>query len=371
METKKSLYTKWQFAVCRVILGTYLAIKWLNILLTDQRILLQLTVPFEVFQVWAISFKPQLTIVFLAMMVMSSICFLLGIQRRITSACLFTGTIISGQNTLIIELLLLAMALMPSGEALQWRNIKGSPNWKLADSIFAGIWVMIGATYFISGYFAWKYSAIPSSGIDHYATPYMPYIWIITYQIGISVLCIFKSTRQYAWSAIILIDIVLRNVVCFFNAEPLVMYPIIFYMFAIGPDWFMNKKDINQRIVFFDGLCGRYNGWVDFLLDIDHDKRLKFSPLQSDAAKDMLGDHALNMDSIIYYRDSNVYTKSKAVLLILQDMGGIWATTIIFRVIPKIVRNIIYDVIAKNRYNVFGKYDTCRVPTPEESHRFL
>ena len=52
-------------------------------------------------------------------------------------------------------------------------------------------------------------------------------------------------------------------------------------------------------------------------------------------------------------------------------MGGLWAIAMMFRVIPAMVRNAIYDIVAKNRYKVFGKYDTCRIPSPEEMGRFL
>ena len=106
-------------------------------------------------------------------------------------------------------------------------------------------------------------------------------------------------------------------------------------------------------------------------MDVDNYQRLTFSPLQSNFAKETLGDRALDMDSIIYFRNGKAYSKSLAVILILQDMGGLWAIAMMFRVIPAMVRNAIYDIVAKNRYKVFGKYDACRIPSPEEMGRFL
>ena len=97
-------------------------------------------------------------------------------------------------------------------------------------------------------------------------------------------------------------DGLIQNIVCFFNADPLILSPLIFFIFAIDLDWFINKKDKNQRIVFFDGICGICNGLVDFLLNVDNYQRLTFSPLQSNFSKETLGDRTLDMDSIIYFR---------------------------------------------------------------------
>ena len=183
-----ALYSKWQFAVGRVMLGVYLAINWLSILLSNQSKLLTLNIAHLTVQ------TPKVSIVFVSTMIIFSIFFLLGIQRRIASICLWLGYLISGQMNIIIELLLFAMAFIPTGEAMSWRNIKGNLHWKLANSIFIGMWMMIGGLYFVLGYFAWKHEPL----IQHYAASYIPYFWIIVYQIGVAILSIFKVSRLYA-----------------------------------------------------------------------------------------------------------------------------------------------------------------------------
>jgi predicted DCC family thiol-disulfide oxidoreductase YuxK len=76
-------------------------------------------------------------------------------------------------------------------------------------------------------------------------------------------------------------------------------------------------------------------------------------------------------DSIFYLRDGKIFSKSTAVLMALSDLGGMWKVVIIFKLIPHPLRDLVYGVVAKNRYKLFGKYETCRLPTPEERAKFL
>lgn len=128
-----------------------------------------------------------------------------------------------------------------------------------------------------------------------------------------------------------------------------------------------------MRIIFFDGVCGLCNGFIDFLMTIDKSRQFHFSPLQSEfAQKKLPANFTSDLKSVIYIDHENkMYSKSEAVLRILYDIGGLWKISMIGNFLPKKIMNGAYDMIAANRYKVFGKKETCRMPTPEERKRFL
>ena len=125
-------------------------------------------------------------------------------------------------------------------------------------------------------------------------------------------------------------------------------------------------------IVFFDGVCGLCNQTVDYLLRRDRLAVLRFSPLQGKAAKELLKLKGDNFDSIIYLDETGEHTESGAIARMLWRIGGFSRVigALLF-IIPPILRNACYRVIARNRYNWFGKKETCRIPTAEERSRFL
>jgi len=81
--------------------------------------------------------------------------------------------------------------------------------------------------------------------------------------------------------------------------------------------------------------------------------------------------HSEKIDSIIYLKDDKYFIKSTAVLNILKDLGGFWKTIYAFIIIPKFIRDFVYDMVAKSRYRVFGKRESCMVPNEKFESRFL
>lgn len=129
-----------------------------------------------------------------------------------------------------------------------------------------------------------------------------------------------------------------------------------------------------DNIVFFDGVCNLCNGLVIFIIKHDHKRRIRFAPLQSDIAGKLLSEtnpELLNIDSVIYITGSKNFTGSDAILHMLRDMGGGWKIFYAFKVIPRFIRDYIYNVIAANRYGMFGKRDSCMIPGPGVKERFL
>lgn len=127
-----------------------------------------------------------------------------------------------------------------------------------------------------------------------------------------------------------------------------------------------------MNVIFFDGYCGLCNGFVDFMMRIDHKGIFKFSPLQSEYAKSHVeASDIQELKSVVVLIDGKTYRKAEGVLKALTLLGGIWRSTTLFTYLPDRILNYGYDLVAENRYSLFGKSETCRLPTPEEKSRFI
>ena len=130
--------------------------------------------------------------------------------------------------------------------------------------------------------------------------------------------------------------------------------------------------DNNENIVFYDGKCALCNRFVQILLNLDHEKRLKFSSLQGNLAKEVLNHQLMeNMDSIVFLKGGNIYTHSMAVIRILKEIGGFWQLMMIFALIPRPLRDGIYQYVAHNRYQWFGSLDYCAILDDKDKERIL
>lgn len=129
-----------------------------------------------------------------------------------------------------------------------------------------------------------------------------------------------------------------------------------------------------RDVVLFDGVCNLCNGAVDFILDRDPEGRLAFASLQSEAGQELLSQYGLsteNFDSVVLLKEGKVYQKSTAALEIAGRLSGAWPLLKVFKLVPRPLRDLIYNFIGRNRYRFFGKREQCRMPTPEIRTRFL
>ncbi len=128
-------------------------------------------------------------------------------------------------------------------------------------------------------------------------------------------------------------------------------------------------------ILFFDGVCNLCNGSVHFLLKRDREHVFRFASLQSEAAHQLLSEHAPGVelpDSMILLQEGSLYTESTAVLRTARVLGGTWSWLyFLFIWIPSPLRDWAYRRVAGNRYRWFGKREQCLLPTPEFENRFL
>lgn len=128
-----------------------------------------------------------------------------------------------------------------------------------------------------------------------------------------------------------------------------------------------------KGIVLFDGVCNLCNGTVQFIIHHDGAGYFQFASLQSIAGARFIKEYGLtpNMNSVILIENGSYYEKSDAALRICRKLEGGWKLLAIFSIIPKPIRDFVYDRIAKNRYRWFGKKDSCMLPNTENHNRFL
>ena len=126
-------------------------------------------------------------------------------------------------------------------------------------------------------------------------------------------------------------------------------------------------------IVYFDGLCNLCDGFVRFLLAHDRRRRYRFAPLQGETARSRLEGRFTGEElaTVVLEEPKRFRVRSDAALAITSGLGGVWRLAALLRVVPRPLRDALYDHVARKRFEWYGRRDACRVPTPEEQDRFL
>ena len=135
----------------------------------------------------------------------------------------------------------------------------------------------------------------------------------------------------------------------------------------------------SNPIVLYDGVCGLCNRLNQFLLKRDTHDRFRFASLQSDLAASLLKRHgadSLDLDTVYVVLDYNqpgerLLARSDAIIYALTQLDGIWKLARVGRALPTFLRDAIYQLVARNRYRIFGKHDTCILPDPKYRRKFL
>lgn len=138
-------------------------------------------------------------------------------------------------------------------------------------------------------------------------------------------------------------------------------------------------EDTSEKIIFFDGVCNLCNGFVRFLIRHDHKKVFRYAPLQGHTANERLplsrvtesGPNGRAFTSIAFLNDGVMSLQSDAVLNIVAQLGGAWSLISFLKLVPKPIRDQVYQLIAQHRYKWFGKSDSCHIPSKDEKQLFL
>ena len=131
-------------------------------------------------------------------------------------------------------------------------------------------------------------------------------------------------------------------------------------------------EHIKQPLVLFDGVCNLCNTFVRFLLKYNSERNLYFASLQGEIAKKIFICYPKinKLESVIFIENGRIYSKSEAIFAILSHLRKFrWLKFL--NVFPLVFLNWAYDLIAKNRYAIFGKKDFCMLPNEDISNRFL
>jgi len=141
----------------------------------------------------------------------------------------------------------------------------------------------------------------------------------------------------------------------------------------------VSRDEHGTAVILYDGVCGLCNRWVRFVLKRDHKGAFRFASLQSSAGREILARHGITphaLDTFYVVRDfglagERVLSKSSAAIYAAARLGGVWKVATMLRVLPARVRDWVYDTIARHRYGVFGRYDTCPLPEARYRDRFI
>lgn len=127
-------------------------------------------------------------------------------------------------------------------------------------------------------------------------------------------------------------------------------------------------------IVVFDAQCLLCNSWVQFLLRHDRSGVFKFASIQSEAGKRLLAEAGLEvkgLQTLLLVDGKRTWRHTAAIFRVLDALGWPWRLAWIAWLVPSLVRDPLYRLIAKNRYLIFGRAPTCMIPAPEHKGRFL
>jgi predicted DCC family thiol-disulfide oxidoreductase YuxK len=127
-------------------------------------------------------------------------------------------------------------------------------------------------------------------------------------------------------------------------------------------------------IVLFDGVCNLCNGVVRFVIDRDPRARFRFASLQSELGRGLLRHHGLDpeaLDAVMLVDGEGAHVRSTAALRIARGLRAPWPWLAPLALVPRVLRDAVYDFVARHRYRWFGKRDACALPTPEQRARFL
>jgi predicted DCC family thiol-disulfide oxidoreductase YuxK len=131
---------------------------------------------------------------------------------------------------------------------------------------------------------------------------------------------------------------------------------------------------MQHSVIFFDGVCNLCTGSVKFVIRRDKQDYFRFAPLQSAAAQEYLGPadpSGAAPVSIVLLEKGKIYKRSAAALRIARHLGAGWNLLYGFIIIPAFIRDFVYDQIAKRRYSIWGREESCMVPSAELKAKFL
>ena len=135
-----------------------------------------------------------------------------------------------------------------------------------------------------------------------------------------------------------------------------------------------DNAPLPERLILFDGVCVLCNGSMQFILKHERAAEFHFAAVQSEAGRRALAAHGQpteDWDSVVVVDGAAVYLKSDAAIRIARGLCAPWSWLRLLAILPRGLRDWLYDRVARNRYGLFGRYEQCRIPSAGERGRFL
>jgi predicted DCC family thiol-disulfide oxidoreductase YuxK len=136
----------------------------------------------------------------------------------------------------------------------------------------------------------------------------------------------------------------------------------------------MTNANFKSPVLLFDGACNLCNRSVQWVLLRDPRGIFRFAPLQSDIGQALLRQHGLsteNLDTVVLVDGPRVFLRSDAPLEVARRLGGLWPLLCVFKIVPRALRDGVYNWVARHRYRWFGHQSECFLPNPAWKGRFL
>ena len=366
-------WTGGQYSLYRAIFGTYLfahfvtLLPWGAELFSNGGVLPSNASPFlRLFpNVLAVTDAPVALAALITIGAIASIGLCVGLYDRTAAlvigyilACLFgRNPQISNPSLPFVGWLLLAHTLLPPSPYGSWSaRTRTDPRggWHMPTALFAAAWVVMSVGYTYSGYTKLVGGAL---GLELTFAP----------------LALFRRARPWIWTA--MVGLQLGRMVLVDSAD-LSSGMVILHLFTFDPRWVANRWSERRDHIFYDGTCGLCHRATRFVLSEDRSgAAFRFAPLQGDtfaAAIARERQPTLPDSIVVRTEDGQLFTRSDAVIYVLQRLGGLWrAIAWGMSLVPLGLRNSLYDFIARIRYRLFARAETlCPVLPADLRSRF-
>jgi predicted DCC family thiol-disulfide oxidoreductase YuxK len=320
-----------------------------------------------------------------------SLGYILGFQRRIMALLLWYGwtCLINHRSGFslphegYVGWLLLASVLIPDGEP--WALAKRNSQWEMPREIFYGAWVIVALSYSYSGFDKWTGTSWRNGDAMFFVLddPREHLSWVISLNHALprwvtagmtwfvlwvellyAPLCLWSRGRFWAWLVMVFMH---GNVLWLLDIGNVSWAMLVTHFFLFDARWFPPQIQASasaRPILFIDGECVLCHGLAKFILKEDKGRVLRLSTLQGETARGLLPESLIRQKETVVLHDAQgAHTHSRAIIRALRCLGGIWVIMAgVGALCPRMIRDQVYRWVAWNRYQIFGRLSSCRLP---------
>jgi predicted DCC family thiol-disulfide oxidoreductase YuxK len=403
-----------QYSVWRALLGVYLFIHFVHLLpwaaeifsnegLLPDRKLSPLAAIFP--GIFALNDSPWFIHAALSVAAAAALAFAAGWFDRVAAffmwlvlASLFVrNPLIANPSMPYVGFMLLAhlfVTAAPYGSAAARDRVDPDGGWSLPRSVFLSAWVVLALSYTYSGYTKLlSPSWVAGDNIafvlqNPLARPWLLrdfFLWlpplfltlltwtVLYVELLFAPVALWARARPWVWLAMLVIQF---GFLFLLNFADLTTGMLLFHLFTFDPAWIPGRRFVRGEVLYYDGTCAMCHGFVRFLLAEEHSGTLRYAPLQGATFAASVPDdvRASLPDSLVLRTaDGRLYLRSDAVVQVMASMGGLWtALATLLRLVPRPLRDLVYDAVGAMRYRLFGRTsEACPLMPPHLRARMV